>query len=89
MNIRNKPCACGSGRKHKKCCGDPVMLSAKRVAEHEEFMRQLRESAAQRERELLEKRKAGVPPARKMRPCSVFMALAVCGALGAAHQRHH
>jgi SEC-C motif len=27
---RNDPCPCGSGRKYKKCCGDPVKLAAER-----------------------------------------------------------
>jgi hypothetical protein len=22
MNLRNKPCQCGSGRKYKRCCGN-------------------------------------------------------------------
>ena len=22
---RNDPCPCGSGRKHKRCCGDPAL----------------------------------------------------------------
>lgn len=22
MNLRNRPCPCGSGKKHKKCCGN-------------------------------------------------------------------
>jgi hypothetical protein len=23
---RNEPCPCGSGKKHKKCCGDPLKV---------------------------------------------------------------
>jgi hypothetical protein len=31
MNIRNKPCACGSGKKSKRCC-DSAEAKAKRYA---------------------------------------------------------
>ncbi len=29
---RNDPCPCGSGRKYKKCCGDPLKLAAARAS---------------------------------------------------------
>lgn len=60
-NIRNKPCPCGSGKKHKKCCGDAAVLSATRQADNEEFMRRLKERSEKRQAELDAARESGRP----------------------------
>lgn len=42
MSLRNSVCSCGSGRKHKKCCGKPKPrepLPAPRVLTPEEVER--------------------------------------------------
>lgn len=38
MNTRNHPCACGSGRKTKRCCGDEAVKSRK----YQDFLTKLR-----------------------------------------------
>lgn len=35
MNNRNNPCACGSGKKTKRCCGDEAKLCIQRRCERE------------------------------------------------------
>lgn len=37
MNIRNKPCNCGSNKKYKKCCWNPNDLSAALDKQRKEF----------------------------------------------------
>jgi len=42
-NIRNKPCSCGSGKKHKKCCGSAEgfnRIQAEKAAKLEEWKRE-------------------------------------------------
>jgi Flp pilus assembly protein TadB len=52
MNTRNKPCACGSGKKSKVCCKSPAALSRKRQQENEELARRIKERAEQRQKEV-------------------------------------
>lgn len=89
MNIRNKPCPCGSGKKHKKCCGDAAMLSAKRQAEEEAFMRRMEENALKRQQELDEAKKRNPVAARRQMPLSVSLALtaALLGSVGGINRR--
>lgn len=43
MNNRNKPCACGSGLKTKRCCGDEAALCKKRRDEALAWVQKARE----------------------------------------------
>ncbi len=56
MSNRNKPCACGSGLKFKRCCGDEAALCAKRIAAHAAHA------------EALQKKLAAEAEARKQQP---------------------
>lgn len=51
MNIRNKPCQCGSNKKYKICCFNPNDLAARIIKRREEFrIKQEKEEKDRQER---------------------------------------
>lgn len=60
--------------KTKKCCESPSALSEKRKRDHEQLMERLRENAARREAEDIERKKNGIPKRRPPLPLMAFMA---------------
>lgn len=81
MNIRNKQCACGSGKKHKRCCGDEAKLSEQRHEQNRQFMEKLRARAEKREAE--EKRAEGTMRFGRRPPIPIGLLMALAGASAA------
>ena len=48
---RNHPCPCLSGKKYKKCCGDPAWLSQKRKEDDARFFAALKKKEEERKAE--------------------------------------
>lgn len=85
MNMRNKPCPCNSGLKHKKCCGSKAALNAQHREAEAKQLGIVRARAAEREREQEERRKAS-PSAYTYRRSpmmgTVMLAALALGGLG-------
>jgi len=71
---RNSPCACGSGLKHKKCCGSGAAVSKKYHDDKEQLMERLRENRVRREKEDSERSAQGLPTRRSLLPLMAIMA---------------
>lgn len=52
MSGRNQPCACGSGKKAKKCCESPRLKSEKYADHKAQLMERITENARRREEDV-------------------------------------
>lgn len=83
MNQRNKPCACGSGKKTKKCCGSEAAKSQR----YQEYLTKLRTPPVQPESQA----DGDTPQSRLSRSCAAHtkaaLVVAACASL-ANHDRY-